>query len=71
MIFNGYLFGDLFGTPIAGAIIDHFTKVSADGTTTVDYIPSILFAGSCFAIGSILLMSIKMTIGKRRFYVKI
>nr|KAJ3419304.1 hypothetical protein HK105_007111 [Polyrhizophydium stewartii] len=71
MIFNGYLFGDLFGAPIAGAIIDHFTVVGADGSKNTDYVPAIMFAGSCFAVGSILLLTIKYSVGKRRFFVRI
>ncbi|EGF84131.1 hypothetical protein BATDEDRAFT_84863 [Batrachochytrium dendrobatidis JAM81] len=70
-IATGYLFGDLFGTPIAGAMIDHFTVTLPDGAVSVNYLPSILFAGLCFAVGSMLLMSIKMTVGNRKFFIKV
>eukprot|EP00842_Homolaphlyctis_polyrhiza_P006265 jgi/Hompol1/663/HPOL_000874-RA len=70
-IFSGYLFGDLFGTPIAGAIIDVFTTHLADGTKSVNYIPMIMYAGACFGLGCVFVVSIKYSAGNKRFFVKI
>ncbi|KAI8930250.1 major facilitator superfamily domain-containing protein [Entophlyctis helioformis] len=71
MVYNAFLFGNLFGAPIAGAMIDHFTTYTPSGAKVVDFLPAILFAGACFVCGSGFMLSIKYTAGRRRFMAKI
>ncbi|KAL2918202.1 hypothetical protein HK105_202129 [Polyrhizophydium stewartii] len=70
MLYNGFLLGNLFGSPIAGAMLDHFTTVTETGKVT-DFIPAIMFSGCCFFAGCVVMFSLKLSIGKRRFFVKV
>ncbi|OAJ36703.1 hypothetical protein, variant [Batrachochytrium dendrobatidis JEL423] len=71
MIYNGLFFGSLFGAPIGGAMIDHFTVQAADGTISPNFLPSIMFSGSCFAAGAMLAFSVKYSAGGGKIFIKI
>lgn len=64
MVYSGFSFGNLFGTPIAGIIMDSLTTFDPDGQKTVNFVPSILVGGFSILIGAGLLLSIRLMIQK-------
>lgn len=61
MVYSGFFFGNLFGTPIAGSLLDRNTVVSpVDGSKTSNYLPSILLAGFIIMLGSLIMISVRI-----------
>ncbi|KAJ8329506.1 hypothetical protein O5D80_002329 [Batrachochytrium dendrobatidis] len=71
MVYNGLMWGNLFGSPIAGAMIDRFTTISANGSKHTNFLPSIMFSGCCLFTSAMFLVSIKMTTGRMKFWTKV
>ncbi|KAJ8329501.1 hypothetical protein QVD99_005558 [Batrachochytrium dendrobatidis] len=63
MIFTGYI-SNLFGSPIAGVIIDHFTTYT-NGIKNINFTPAIMYTGACFFVAASLLISIRYSMRKR------
>ncbi|KAL2918181.1 hypothetical protein HK105_202108 [Polyrhizophydium stewartii] len=70
MVYNSSLLGNLFGSPIAGAMLDHFTTVTPTGRVT-DFMPAILFSGCCMICGWFFMAGLKFLAGGKRFLVKV
>eukprot|EP00842_Homolaphlyctis_polyrhiza_P002350 jgi/Hompol1/3115/HPOL_006346-RA len=71
MIFTGYTIGNLFGSPIAGAIIDMHTTYSVDGQKTTDFLPAIIYSGVGFTIGTLIVFTVRYSAGNGRFFIKV
>ncbi|KAK5668542.1 hypothetical protein BDV3_001322 [Batrachochytrium dendrobatidis] len=71
MVYNGLMWGNLFGSPIAGAMIDRFTTISANGSKHTNFLPSIMFSGCCLFASAMFLLSVKMSAGRMKFWVKV
>nr|KAJ3420346.1 hypothetical protein HK105_005787 [Polyrhizophydium stewartii] len=71
MVFNGFLFGYLLGSPIAGVMADRFTTWLPDGSKYIDFLPSILFPGVCFLLGSIIFSTVRWTAARGKLLVRI
>nr|KAJ3404506.1 hypothetical protein HK105_003897 [Polyrhizophydium stewartii] len=70
MIFTGYV-GNLVGAPIAGAIIDHYTTYSTDGSKSINFLPAIIYTGGFFTLSLLACVSVRMSAAKNRLFVKI
>ncbi|KAI9002039.1 major facilitator superfamily domain-containing protein [Hyaloraphidium curvatum] len=53
------LMGSLAGPPIAGLITDSHTTTLPDGTKSIDWIPTIMYAGAFLLAGNVLLVWIR------------
>ena len=71
MVYTGFFFGNLCGPPLSGAMIDALTSVDASNNLVINFIPSILYSGSCLFVGSIILLSTKVQISNGWFFRKI
>ena len=71
MVYTGFFFGDLLGPPFSGVMIDALTSVDASNNLVINFIPSILYSGSCLLVGSIILLSTKVQISNGWFFRKI
>lgn len=65
MLYSGFFLGNLFGAPIAGAMMDHFTTYK-DGEKDINFLPSILFGGVLMAIAASFAISVRMVSGGGR-----
>ncbi|KAH9276702.1 hypothetical protein BASA83_000835 [Batrachochytrium salamandrivorans] len=65
MIITGYA-GNVIGTPIAGAIIDKFTTYTQNGVKVVNFIPAIMYSGTCFFVATALLATIRYSMRKTK-----
>ncbi|KAI8910721.1 major facilitator superfamily domain-containing protein [Powellomyces hirtus] len=61
MIYSSMFVGNLSGTPIAGAMMDHFSTRDAAGNLDVNFIPVIYFTGGLAVIGTFFAISIRYT----------
>ncbi|KAI9013161.1 major facilitator superfamily domain-containing protein, partial [Gaertneriomyces semiglobifer] len=52
MLYTGFFFGNLFGSPIGGAMLDHFTEYLSNGEKEVNFTPSVIFGGGMMAIAT-------------------
>eukprot|EP00842_Homolaphlyctis_polyrhiza_P002236 jgi/Hompol1/3012/HPOL_006294-RA len=71
LTFSGFLLGNLFGSPIAGAILDLHTTYSSDGQKSVNFIPAIMYTGVCLSVSTLIILSIKYSAGNGRFFIKV
>ena len=72
MVYTGFFFGNLFGPPCSGLLLDYLTDTDpTTGLQTVNYIPSILLSGICIFISSFILLMTKLKLGNGNFFVKI
>ncbi|KAI9207840.1 major facilitator superfamily domain-containing protein [Polychytrium aggregatum] len=58
MLYSSFTIGNLFGSPLAGLIIDRCTTHNSDGSTTINFIPAILFGGACMLVSSGFVLSL-------------
>jgi MFS family permease len=65
------LVASIAGPPIAGAITDSNTTINADGTKTVDWLETILYAGLVMLVGNVALIWIRGDKTKWKFITKI
>jgi len=65
------LVASLAGPPIAGLITDAHTTTLPDGTTEIDWIFTILYAGLVMLVGNLPLLWIRFDKTKGKFKVKI
>jgi MFS family permease len=70
MVYTGFSL-NVIGASIGGAILDIFTSINADGTETVNFIPSIMFSGIALFISSLFILSVKYSAAKGKLITKI
>ncbi|KAI8897002.1 major facilitator superfamily domain-containing protein [Globomyces pollinis-pini] len=70
MVYTGFLFGDIFGPPVAGLLLE-LTKSTVEGVVTYNYIVTMMVTGGCLLIGATLATSIKLSVGKGRLFVRV
>ncbi|KAL2918148.1 hypothetical protein HK105_202075 [Polyrhizophydium stewartii] len=71
MLYSAFLCGYLFGSPIAGAMLDHFTTIQADGTKRTELLPAIMFSAVCFAGVKTSILWLKIAVGQGRVLAKV
>jgi MFS family permease len=71
MVYSGVFFGNLFGSPFAGALLDALTTNNPDGTTTINFVPMIFLGGVPILIGASIVFSIRWSAAKGVLFVKI
>ncbi|KAI9208586.1 major facilitator superfamily domain-containing protein [Polychytrium aggregatum] len=58
MLYSSFMVGNLIGSPLAGLIIDRCTTHNSDGSTTINFIPAMLFGGACMSIATVLVLGL-------------
>ncbi|KAI9203121.1 major facilitator superfamily domain-containing protein [Polychytrium aggregatum] len=64
ILYFGYTFGDMAGTPLAGFLIDQRTWI-VNGHKVIDFVPGILVGGAMMLVAGILITVIKVRLNKR------
>jgi MFS family permease len=68
MAYSGYFFGNLFGSPIAGILIDKYsTNLDNDEVTERNFLPVMIYSAGFLFIGVLFLLSIRYTVSKKIF----
>ncbi|KAJ2997793.1 hypothetical protein HDV02_005162 [Globomyces sp. JEL0801] len=70
LIYSGSFFGNLFGTPAAGAMLDALTT-TVDGIRKTNFTPSIMLSGFCILFSGILMLTLKLTVGKGKLFARV
>jgi len=72
--YGGFTFGQLLGPPGAGILLDYMsnnTRGPEGEVVSVNFVPSIMISASTLLVGSLLALSIKITAGNGKFFVKV
>ncbi|KAJ2996267.1 hypothetical protein HDV02_006664 [Globomyces sp. JEL0801] len=69
MVYTAFLFGDTLGPPFAGFLLGEHEDKS--GIKIYDFTTTIMLTGGCILVGAILMVSIKISVAKGRFFARV
>jgi hypothetical protein len=70
MVYSGFFFGNLFGSPCGALVLDLLT-IEVDGVIQIDFLPTIMVAGMSMFASSLLILKIKLTLGNGSFFANV
>lgn len=72
MVYTGFFIGALLGPPFAGFALDYFTKEDPEtGLSTTNFLPLIGLSAGFILAGSVVLLVMKLILGKNHFFVRV
>ncbi|KAI8896995.1 major facilitator superfamily domain-containing protein [Globomyces pollinis-pini] len=67
MVYTAFIFGDIIGAPVAGAILHSMSKLNSLGILEYNYLPIMLLTGGAILVGTLFMLSIKLSTTKDRY----